>query len=289
MSFHSNVLAAWSRRVVMLGALAVAAQADVSVLYAPSEADQMTFRSELAVLVGGPIDYLDARVFTPTVSQLLDYDCVMTWVNYPYDDAELMGDRLADFVDAGGKVILGSGCYGDSGNHLAGRIMTAEYCPAIIGCCGGAYAGDGADCVHAGVTTYVAYDVVVELQPGAESDGTVGSEGKSAVAWRADRLVYYSCGNTGATFGGGDWAQLTANMCTCPVEASDTGDLNCDGVLNAFDIDPFVLALADEEAYYAAFPDCDRMHADINCDGTVDAFDIDAFVGCIGEAGCDCP
>jgi hypothetical protein len=57
------------------------------------------------------------------------------------------------------------------------------------------------------------------------------------------------------------------------------GDLNCDGVLNAFDIDPFVLALTDPAGYETAYPDCNRMLADCNNDGVVNAFDIDPFVG----------
>ena len=57
-----------------------------------------------------------------------------------------------------------------------------------------------------------------------------------------------------------------------------TGDLNCDGAVNAFDIDPFVLALTDPSGYAAAYPDCDIMLADCNGDGIVDAFDIDPFV-----------
>jgi len=32
------------------------------------------------------------------------------------------------------------------------------------------------------------------------------------------------------------------------------GDLNCDGAVNNFDIDPFVLALTDATAYAAAWP-----------------------------------
>ena len=56
------------------------------------------------------------------------------------------------------------------------------------------------------------------------------------------------------------------------------GDLNCDSVLNAFDIDPFVLALTDPAGYAAAWPDCDIMLADCNGDGEVNAFDIDPFV-----------
>ena len=56
------------------------------------------------------------------------------------------------------------------------------------------------------------------------------------------------------------------------------GDLNCDGVVNAFDIDPFVLALTDPAGYAAAWPNCDFMNADCNGDGEVNAFDIDPFV-----------
>ena len=56
------------------------------------------------------------------------------------------------------------------------------------------------------------------------------------------------------------------------------GDLNCDGVLDNFDIDPFVLALTDPDTYHAQFPDCDIMNADCNGDGELDNFDIDPFV-----------
>ena len=56
------------------------------------------------------------------------------------------------------------------------------------------------------------------------------------------------------------------------------GDMNCDGLLNAFDIDPFVVALTDPAAYEAAYPCCFRNLADINLDGLLNAFDIDPFV-----------
>jgi hypothetical protein len=56
------------------------------------------------------------------------------------------------------------------------------------------------------------------------------------------------------------------------------GDLNCDGVVNNFDIDPFVLALSQPGAYAAAYPDCPIENADIDGDGVVNNFDIDPFV-----------
>ncbi|MBL8880431.1 MAG: immunoglobulin domain-containing protein [Phycisphaerales bacterium] len=57
-----------------------------------------------------------------------------------------------------------------------------------------------------------------------------------------------------------------------------SGDLNCDGALDNFDIDPFVFALIDPAGYATAYPNCDRDRADINGDGVVDNFDIDPFV-----------
>lgn len=64
------------------------------------------------------------------------------------------------------------------------------------------------------------------------------------------------------------------------------GDMNCDGAVNNFDINPFVLALTDPAGYAAAFPDCDVQHADVNGDGAINNFDIDAFVSCIAQGGC---
>ncbi len=63
------------------------------------------------------------------------------------------------------------------------------------------------------------------------------------------------------------------------------GDLNCDGVIDFFDIDGFVLAVTDPAGYDEAYPGCERFHADCNGDGAVDFFDIDTFVALIIGAG----
>jgi subtilisin family serine protease len=67
----------------------------------------------------------------------------------------------------------------------------------------------------------------------------------------------------------------------CEVVATRRGDLNCDGAVNSFDIDPFVLALTDPAAYQAAYPNCNIMNADVNQDGVVNSFDIDPFVNAL--------
>ena len=56
------------------------------------------------------------------------------------------------------------------------------------------------------------------------------------------------------------------------------GDLNCDGVVNFDDINPFVLALSDPAGYQIAFPNCNIMNGDCNGDGLVNFDDINAFV-----------
>jgi hypothetical protein len=66
------------------------------------------------------------------------------------------------------------------------------------------------------------------------------------------------------------------------------GDLNCDGTINAFDIDPFVMALTNPTLYVSTY-DCELLNGDINCDGQVNAFDIDPFVQCLTTGCPDCP
>ncbi len=56
------------------------------------------------------------------------------------------------------------------------------------------------------------------------------------------------------------------------------GDLNCDGAVDVFDIEPFVLALLDPEHYTATYPTCDPLLADFDDSGRVDAFDIEPFI-----------
>ncbi len=70
-----------------------------------------------------------------------------------------------------------------------------------------------------------------------------------------------------------DVVNLNQNSGITPV-----GDANCDGTVDFFDIDPFLLALFDPAAYALQFPGCDLTQSDVNGDGGVDFFDIDAFL-----------
>lgn len=79
----------------------------------------------------------------------------------------------------------------------------------------------------------------------------------------------------GITSGGGHDIELGSYI---PLR----GDTNCSAIVDFDDIDPFVLALSGEDAYLAAYPDCDWLLADCNGDGTVDFDDIDSFVARLG-------
>jgi len=82
--------------------------------------------------------------------------------------------------------------------------------------------------------------------------------------------LLYNLPNTAAGGGIGLWIQLTA--------ACRPGDLNCDGVVDFGDINPFVLALTNPAAYQAQYPNCPFDNRDINGDGLCDFGDINPFV-----------
>jgi hypothetical protein len=87
---------------------------------------------------------------------------------------------------------------------------------------------------------------------------------------------------------GGDWGPIfmADNMYVTPTAAALKADSNCDGVVNTFDIDPFVEALTAPATWLSLYS-CDFLGAnDINGDGAVNAFDIDPFVVCLTSGGC---
>jgi hypothetical protein len=81
-------------------------------------------------------------------------------------------------------------------------------------------------------------------------------------------------------------AALQVNACGCPGER---GDANCSGVIDFFDIDPFLLALFDPPAYATAFCGGSICAADTDCSGLVDFFDIDSMLSCLFANCPSCP
>jgi len=205
------------------------------ILYAPAWVDDPGYRAAIAAAAGAVVDYFDARAGVPTPQLLATYDCVYTWPNQAYAEQGVFGNRLAEFVDNGGRVILGVFCTYTTGNSMGGGIMTSPYCP--VASPGGnnhdtlsSYAGDGKTCLHSSVASYdcVSRDVLVTQGSGAVDGHYL--DGEIALAYRPDKRVIYCNGGGGITLAGhGDWPRIIANACSCdnavPTENETWGKL----------------------------------------------------------------
>jgi len=68
------------------------------------------------------------------------------------------------------------------------------------------------------------------------------------------------------------------------------GDMDGNGVLDAFDVDDFELALADRQAYIDSHPALDPdAYGDMNASGSLDAFDVAAFEEALAADGVAVP
>ena len=95
-----------------------------------------------------------------------------------------------------------------------------------------------------------------------EISGTIGQPDAGVVMTGGDYVLV-----------GGFWAGVVAAPESCP------GDLNCDGLVDFRDINPFVLYLSNYIAWATAYPACNPQNGDVNGDGTYPSFgDINPFV-----------
>lgn len=90
-------------------ASAAAAPQDLDV--AVIGADQQVVRDDVQQRLAATgrfasVDQFDVMLQLPTLADLQQYDAVLTWSNQFYPDPEGLGDVLADYVDAGGGVVV---------------------------------------------------------------------------------------------------------------------------------------------------------------------------------------
>lgn len=75
------------------------------------------------------VDIVDCMAQTPTLQMLMAYDGIISWSNSSYQNGALLGDVFADYVDAGGGVVLA--VYATStltaNRSLTGRWSTGGY------------------------------------------------------------------------------------------------------------------------------------------------------------------
>lgn len=201
------------------------------ILYAPSESDDPAYRAAISAGAGGAVvDYFDARVATPSVATMQQYDAVTTWANFAYLDPVGFGNNLAAYNNAGGTVVLGAFCTFTQGNFLSGTIMTAAYCPVVSPTGGNHftssnYKGDGVTCIYNGVTSLACQfrDILVTQGLG-KIDGTY-QDNEICHAYRASGPigggeVVYSNGSGAIQLAGtGQWGTAVGNACSCSLSA----------------------------------------------------------------------
>lgn len=131
------------------------------------------------------------------------------------------------------------------------------------------------------------------LMPGSASDAEiflgVGGFGITMAGTSLPQDIYLGFGDETDGLTGDSINQYSSLADATVIKHCDgysVADTNCDGSINALDIDPFVLALTDPQAYAAEHPNCHRLcTCDTNQDGQINSLDIDTFVECV-TVGC---
>jgi len=77
--------------------------------------------------LGSVINIVDVTDSIPPLSFLSEYDAVLVWTTSPVTDPVMLGERLAEYVDDGGGVVIGQMSFVD-GWALLGRFMS-DYSP----------------------------------------------------------------------------------------------------------------------------------------------------------------
>jgi hypothetical protein len=125
---------------VLLGSLPLQAQISVAICAAENGTNACEFQDVQAKLMATgqftSVGLIDVMQSTPTLLQLQQYQAVIVWSNYDFQDATLLGTTLADYVDAGGGVVVSvfANCETLTTRVLGGRWLSGyEVIPSFGG------------------------------------------------------------------------------------------------------------------------------------------------------------
>lgn len=123
-----------SRVMAIDGPKAAGGTVDVAIVASASgDVDDALFTDTRdKLLASGQFDsvsIINAGLETPDASTLSMFDAVFVWSNFDFDDSVTLGDRLADYVDAGGGVVLAvfATTSDVQSRFLAGRWFSGGY------------------------------------------------------------------------------------------------------------------------------------------------------------------
>jgi hypothetical protein len=124
--------------MVLLGLAQLAAPAsagNVAIVAAAGTASSFSDPQSKIMASGffGQVDIINAQTTTPALLQLQAYDAVIVWSNMDFQNPAGLGDVLADYVDAGGGVVVTVFANSSTGanRHIQGRWLTGGY-PIIV-------------------------------------------------------------------------------------------------------------------------------------------------------------
>ena len=127
--------------LLSLGAVPASAGACTGPTVAAIGADDPSFQDDVVAKLAATclftqVDEIDAFAGTPTLGTLNAYDAVLVYSDMPFADNVAMGNVLADYVDGGGRVVVGAFSFMPSGvvpQGIGGRLSTGGYLPFTQG------------------------------------------------------------------------------------------------------------------------------------------------------------
>ncbi len=120
----------------------LAAQADVAVYGAELATWNDDVVSKITAASGGSLGAVVSHVLcngddpcepTPTLAQLQAYSAVLVYSDLDYADPVALGDVLADYVDAGGTVVMAFSSFYNGDFAIQGRLVSGGYLPLTTG------------------------------------------------------------------------------------------------------------------------------------------------------------
>jgi hypothetical protein len=170
----------------------------------------------------GMCDRFDSELGTPSVGDMQGYDIVIVWANGPHIDPNLLGNNLADYIDAGGKAIISapSRIIG-SGWEIGGRFRAQGYDPFMeeFGPLGPATLGnsiphDIMEMPYAVTDLWGDFRTSAVIDPGAELVAS-WSDGEHLLATKPNvvGLTSFLHGEFPGIYWDGHFPELLANAC----------------------------------------------------------------------------
>jgi hypothetical protein len=213
---------------VLLAAISTAAHAQLTALFLGSyslagidAARTDILGSDVRFDLGNSASFNWSTGNLPTLAALLQYDAVLAWTDASYSSA--MSNLLADYVDAGGGVVIAT-FWGQEVDGIAGggRLETTGYNP-LVNSTFDAYSGaslgthDASSPLFNGVNALSATNYRGDYLPGLDAGATLAgswSDGKPLIAFNAaHNVVNLTLTPTVASLGHatGDYQQLFRN------------------------------------------------------------------------------